>query len=292
MKYNENNNSGNWHNQFSDHTYPGDKNRGYMFMTNADASPNRIMYKNKIKGLCGGKISVSLWAANLNNKPETQTPTFRIELTDSVNMVVAAYVTTSFADFSSPSWKSYGFEVDIPASYDSLNLFIYPNTTGSDAGNDFVFDDVEIRICLPKVNISQPAGSDTIVCAGSSITFNGSYNDGSGVSTPVAKWLYSKTGNINNPDEWADVGSAQTGSGGVVNNNLTISPTTVDTAGYYRLVAADAANINKANCRSMSRVIHLTVTKGYIPPDIRVYVKPDAGTVHLSSYINTPSAAQ
>ncbi|MDR2423793.1 MAG: hypothetical protein LBD59_03610, partial [Prevotellaceae bacterium] len=290
VKHNSYTNSGNWHTDFSDHTYPNDKLRGYMFMSNASDNTNDVLYQNKIKGLCGGDIYISLWATNLNIQTpvqETQRPTFRIELCDSLNVVVASYITTVIPQTATPTWYTYGFGAYIDASYDSLTLRIYTNTAGSNAGNDFVIDDIEIRLCAPPVTVAQPRANDTLVCTGSSITLTGSYSDPA-VAAPESKWLYSETGNINNPAEWTEVpGSGVSGGSNTVSNNLTLSPTITDMTGYYRMVAAEASKIDKPKCRSMSRVIYLDVVKGMIPPDIRVYVKPDAGTIALSTYIDS-----
>ena len=291
LKYNENKNSIKWHINFSDHTHLDDLSRGYMFMTNAADDPTMSMYHNWIKDLCGGNLHVSLWAVNLNNTSVSETlhPTFRIELLDSVDVVVATYSSSAIPQTANPTWSSYGFEFAVPGGYDSLRLRIYTNTadgSGSATGNDFVFDDVEVRLCVPKVSISDPVPDAQLVCAGSTVTLVGEYTDAINTTNLTSKWLYSKTGNINNPDEWKEVNpSTQTGIG-TVNNTLNIVSATPDTTGYYRLVVTDDANSNP-NCRAMSRIIYLDVVKAFIPPDIRVYVKPDVGTIHLSSYIDS-----
>jgi PBSX family phage terminase large subunit len=55
-------------------------------------------------------------------------------------------------------------------------LRIINNGTGSD-GNDFVMDDIEIRLCAPAVQVDEPAGADTVLCAGTSVSFKGAYID-------------------------------------------------------------------------------------------------------------------
>ena len=294
VKYSDFNGSNNWHSGFSDHTFANDKTRGYMFMTDASATVD-MLYQHKIKGLCGGNLHISLWTANLvkQSYAETQHPTFRIELLDSVNTVIASYVTNNIPQFASPSWVNYGFAASIPAGYDSLTLRIYSNTVGSNAGNDFVFDDIEVRLCLPPVTITQPSTtSDTAVCAGSSVTLTGEFTNSDDTfddDNLVAQWQYHPTGDINDPDGWTSLTTiTTTPSTGEITGSITFVAA-YSSAGYYRLIAADVANIGKANCRASSKLIHLNVIQAQIPPDIRVYVKPSAAltAVSLSSYIDS-----
>ncbi|MDR1895811.1 MAG: hypothetical protein LBR10_03370, partial [Prevotellaceae bacterium] len=55
-----------WHQGFSDHTYPGDNKRGYMFMVDAATTADKF-YEHTITGLCSdiNQLYFSTWVANL-----------------------------------------------------------------------------------------------------------------------------------------------------------------------------------------------------------------------------------
>ena len=279
-----------------DHTSPNDNSKGYFLNFDATKSDGQF-YEFDMTGLCAGtNLLFSAWLMNIN--PSTWTPSnyvvpiveFTIE--DPSGNLLGVFNTGEIAKQSTATWVNYAFPFTVPAGVTDVKVrFINAQKdANSTHGNDISIDDIEVRLCAPEIQITEPVSDEVNVCEGSSVTFAGTYSDAENIfgSSPQSKWLYSKTGNINNPNEWTAVdGTLNAGSGGGVSNAFTIASVRVDTSGYYRMVVADGINIDRPNCRAMSRVIHLNALKTSIQPDIRVYVKPSAGTIHLSSYIDS-----
>jgi hypothetical protein len=76
-----------------------------------------------------------------------------------------------------------------------------------------------------------------------------------------------------------------------VSSTLTLTGAQPGDAGYYRLIVADAGNINSYNCRAMSRVVRLSIITAHDAaeqhPDIRIQVCAGIGEINLSKYIDT-----
>ena len=288
LKYNNNDLGSLWHVDFSDHTVPDDRMRGYMFMADASNNPADILYQKKINGLCGVRMYVSLWAMNLMKQgQQDNAPAFRIEFIDKANIVVATYTTPQVPQTADPTWYTYGFPFTVEAGVDELTLRIYNTTGNSSTGNDFVIDDIELRLCAPKVNVS-PSASEMTVCESFGINLAGSYTDDGVFGTDLtAKWQHSATGELNGT--WTDVGAPVTTSGNAtISNTLNIPAVTeAQHEGYYRMIVAKPSLINNPLCCASSKIIYVDVLKASNPPDIRVSVKPAAGTVMLNAYIDS-----
>jgi hypothetical protein len=130
---------------------------------------------------------------------------------------------------------------------------IINNGAGSN-GNDFVMDDIEIRLCTPPVTLIQPPDMDVNICPGESLTFSGSYTDnGNFGNSPVYRWE-------KNTGDWHVIdGTRGNSTGGTVNSSYTIESIVAADTGYYRLAVADAASIDRYNCRAMSNIIHVRI---------------------------------
>ena len=289
LKYNNNPYGTYWHADFSDHTIPDDKMRGYMFMADASDNINTVVYQKKIKGLCAGEMYISLWAINIMQFTQADNPpSFRIEFVDKADVVVASYTAPPVPKTLVPTWHTYGFPFTVGAGVDSLTLRIFNIAGNSGTGNDFALDDIELRLCAPKVDITQPVASEITVCAGFPINLSGTYTDNSVFGGNLtSKWQYSATGEAYGV--WTDVAGSTVSTTGntTISNTKVINPAEEAHRGYYRMIVADASRIDKPACRAASRVIYVDVVKTSIPPDIRVSVKPAAGTVRLNAYIDS-----
>jgi hypothetical protein len=250
-----------WQKDFSDHTYPNDKNRGYMFLVDASNDKGKF-YETKITGLCDNinKLYFSVWVANViptYNTTAVDDPILRFELLDDSDNIIGTYVTSQVprdAD-RNVKWRNYGFTFD-PKKYGSLKLRIYNNVSGTN-GNDFVLDDIEIRLCVPPVSMT--ASADT-VCAASAYTLNGLYtDDGTYTSlgnTLVYQWQHSL---VNDPKAtWTTVNEGSTKSTSL-NTTFKIDEVDAIHQGYYRLVVANSATVDYINCRAVSKSVYLSV---------------------------------
>jgi hypothetical protein len=283
-----------------DHTSPTDNTTGYFLNFDATKEAGRF-YEFEMTGLCEGTdLTFSAWLMNIN--PPTWTPagTYVVPIVEFViedmsGNVLGLFNTGEIPRQSVATWVNYAFPFTVPFGVTAVKVkFINAqlNATGT-IGNDISIDDIEVRLCAPEVEISKPK-SDTVICAGSSITFEGNYTDDGtfGVygGTLKAQWIHSADDDMSNPNAWNFVGSPVTASGSISSTYTIPSATSAAHTGYYRMVVANDGspdNFNSWNCRAMSEVIYLNVIESIIPPDIRVYVKPSATALHLSSYIDS-----
>ncbi|MDR0602967.1 MAG: hypothetical protein LBG80_01520 [Bacteroidales bacterium] len=247
-----------WYLNLDDHTFPGDNTRGYFMGFDADEKSGQF-YECEINGLCAGvKLYFSVWIVSLLNyttPPDKTNMTFVIE--DTQQNMLDSYNTGNVPD-ADPNWKQYGFEFTIPVGQNSIVLKIINSGTGSN-GNDFAMDDIEIRLCIPPVTLTQATIIDTMLCTGMSHSLEGNYtDDGTFGNNLVYRWEKNTSEDINNPSAWTPITATQgTSNNGTVNSIYTISPVALSDAGYYRLAIANAANINNYNCRAMSDFVHL-----------------------------------
>jgi hypothetical protein len=253
--------SGTWYVE-DDHTYPGDPNKGYLLQVNAGAEVGQF-YQYQIDNLCGGsKLYFSAWITSVVfNNPSVRDKTNQIfVLEDTRGNVLARYYTGDIPD-DNTAWKAYGFEFLMPQGESSVILKIINNGTGT-SGNDFVMDDIEIRICLPQV-VNTPSG-DFAVCKGSTQVLKGHYTDDGTFGSPLSyRWEYSTTGDVSTPSAWSIIpgteGSVPLTTVSDSDTEYELADMNISETGYYRLVVSSPGNINNYNCRAMSDPIHLMV---------------------------------
>jgi hypothetical protein len=248
-----------WQKNLSDHTYT-DRNIGYMFLVDASNDAGKF-YETQIAGLCDNihQLEFSAWVANIIPKSNTTAihdPILKFELADDNNNIICQYVTSVVPrdKDGAAKWRNYGFTFD-PKKYKSLKLRIYNNAAGSN-GNDFALDDIEIRLCVPPINMTKAA--DT-ACLGSSYTLAASYTD-DGTFTSAGqlayRWQYSA---VNDPQAtWTTVNEG-TGDSTTLDAKFTIADVDVKHQGYYRLLVANSATIDFVNCRMVSKSFYLHV---------------------------------
>jgi hypothetical protein len=250
-----------WQQKFSDHTYPNDTTRGYMFLVDASTDPGKF-YEAKITGLCDNinNLYFSAWIANvipINNPIATDDPILRFEILDAQKRVLSTYITPVIPRDSSRNlkWRNYGFAFD-PHGYDELTLKIYNNNVGN-SGNDFALDDIEVHFCVPSINMGKDK-SDT-VCFNSSYTFKATYNDDGTFASSGKKLVYRwEYNSMNDTTAWTALTGDIFGSA-VLNVEYTINKVNMTHKGYYRLLVANDYTINKTNCRAKSDPIYLDI---------------------------------
>jgi hypothetical protein len=283
-----------WQKDFSDHTNPDDKNRGYMFLVDASSNPDKF-YETQITGLCDNinQLYFSAWVANViptTNITAVDDPILKFELSDSNGKIVATYITPSVPRDSEGDvkWKNYGFAFD-PKGYSSLTLKIYNNETGS-MGNDFALDDIEVRLCVPPITVeSNPAGT---VCVGAPLTLKASYSDIDLTFTASGKemayrWEYSVDGN-----KWSVIRKDSLTASSTVQSIYIIDKVSELDRGYYRFIVSNPGTIDSPACRVVSKNIPVDVVGTYKASDFRAMIVPATAphTVYLSSFIDTVNA--
>jgi uncharacterized repeat protein (TIGR01451 family) len=161
--------------EVEDHTHPADPTRGYMLQVNASQDPGQF-YSFRIDGLeSRSTLYFSTWIMSVLNYNGSDPTNMIFILEDGNDVVIAKYYTGDIPD-DDPTWKQYGFEFDIPDGQTSLVLKIINNGTGS-SGNDFVMDDIEVRLCAPESYITRPVADDSLICASNNIELIGTYTD-------------------------------------------------------------------------------------------------------------------
>jgi len=235
-----------WHNLNSDHT--GDPG-GYFMLVNASFQPGAF-YVDTVTGLCSGTtFEFAAWVANVlrgsacSGAGITPNLTFSIEKTDGT--LIQTYNTGSIPTPPAPVWQQYGFFFTTPVGVTTVVLRIVNNAPGG-CGNDLALDDITFRPCGPLLDpsITGYTTDTATICEGSSATFNFSCTVSSGFSNPLFQWQESINGG-----PYTDIPGAT-----LVNYTKNIVSSVPGTR-QYRMLAAEAGNINNAGCRVISTLI-------------------------------------
>lgn len=226
-----------------------DRSGGNMMIVNADYTAGKF-YETTVSNLCSGsQLYFSAWLANLIPAGSTNPldPILRFEISSaSTGTVLSSFVTASIPRFSSLTWTQYGFNFTLPSGETSVILRIFNNQVGG-SGNDLALDDIEFTLCgasiAPVVNGTMLNTNDA--CVGSNISISGNVT-AVFYTNPAYQWQF------NNGNGWVNIPSATT-------PDLTINNIQKADSGNYRLLAAEAVNINSTNCRSVSPSIPIHV---------------------------------
>ncbi|MDR1758709.1 MAG: gliding motility-associated C-terminal domain-containing protein [Bacteroidales bacterium] len=242
-------NGSHWYTNVYDHTNPGVSNKGYMIQFDASDTKGTF-YAQTISSLCSGTelyFSVWLQSVDVSVCSNPANCIFVLRENNASGRVLAQYYTGNIPDAQN-WWKTYGFYFTIPQGVSTIYMEIINNGTGSD-GNDFVMDDIEVRICTPPVVINNLSG--TKVCSGTSANITTQFaNDGTLTEPIEYQWFKSNTGN----DGTWNMMSGQS------RDTLTFYNFAATDVGYYRLAVAGAGSINMENCRAYSAPVHISMS--------------------------------
>jgi gliding motility-associated-like protein len=229
-----------------DHTYPNDLTKGYLMQVDATAAAGQF-YTYTINNLCPkSHLTFSCWMKSLLKTNHQDKANVIFELLKPNGEMIAKYYSGDVPD-ADDTWKQYGFDFSTPSGSDTLVLNIINNGSGSN-GNDFVMDDIEIRLCVPPVTISI-SPKDT-VCVGDSVSINAQFvNDGSFTQPLAYKWFKK----VSPTDSWTELPMNTT--------SLPLDSVTLSDQGYYRVAVSSSGSINLKNCRAMSDSVYLKVNK-------------------------------
>ncbi len=241
--------------QFGSWLVGNDHSGGYMMLVNADFTPGKF-YETRIDNLCrGSQLFFSAWIANLIRlgSVDPLDPVLRFELTSAATgTLLAEYITPRIPRYTSLTWTQYGFNFSLPPTENAVILRIFNNQAGGN-GNDLCLDDIEISLCGPVMTPSLTGGFQNTpeLCTGNNLNLSvnveaGFYNN------PVYQWQF------NNGMGWNPVT-------GATNRGFNINNIQKSDSGRYRLLVAEAGNINSANCRSASPEIPVKVFAPVVP---------------------------
>ena len=247
-----------WHLQ-DDHTYPGDKTRGY-FLEIDGKGDNAAFYSTTIESLCAGSdlsfiayvANVMTWGQYVGRPGYYAYPRLMFRLTDPVSGAeLGAYDTgeipfdsTFINDYScwkqSSAWHQVGMNFTVPEGLSSVKLTIYNNSRGT-TGNDFAIDDIEVRLCLEPIAVS----GNNPACRKKPHVFRALYENYGILENPEYQWSYSA-----DSVTWTVL---QTSS----SKNYTIPNVHRYHEGWYKVTVANAGNMDQVNCREESEPFKL-----------------------------------
>jgi hypothetical protein len=283
-----------------DHTHPETGNRGYFLEVNADWVKGQF-YERTIDGLCEGMtLYFSAWINNvLVHQANPDTNPGHIDHVNQVFVLedvdknrIAEYYTGDILNGIETGWQQYGFRFTVPANLSSLRLRIINNGTGSD-GNDFALDDIEIRLCAPRVN-TNIINNDTTVCFGNSLDIVGTYIEDCTFGDDLAyKWEFRHRDSVSwkelDADDVTVDCDADDPADRTVEKTVSIAKASKADEGYYRMIVSSQAHINSVNCRAASDSVYVRIVDRFVAPDIRMQVcpSPPNRTVQLSSFMDS-----
>jgi gliding motility-associated-like protein len=161
-------NPGNFQPDFSDCT-DHTSGTGRMFASNGNTSPNRDAWCQNVNVEAGGEYELSFWGAALTENQLAQL-VFRID-GQNVSSPLAIGPITCVWEKSSLSWTA-GMQTSVEVCIRNL--------TGSNSGNDFALDDIEMRQhCTVSDTVTityqpqQITTIDTLICSGAFIVAGG-----------------------------------------------------------------------------------------------------------------------
>ncbi len=258
-----------WHWQ-DDHTYFGDKTRGYLLEVDGVGGA-KPFYSKTIEGLCAGsKLTFSAYVVNVHYAGQLDYfgsryvyPRMKFVLKDPATGAVLAEKSTGDIQpdwrYGTPEtwkyardnqlsaeWQLFGMNFTVPDGVESIQMFIYNDVAQNGSGNDFALDDIEIHLCAPPVTIE----GETEVCTNAPTTLTANFtNDGTFAEPLAYKWWHS-TDSIT----WTEISGF---NGGI----LTFSTIQKADSGWYKVAVSGDGNIERVNCRAVSNPFRLRVNE-------------------------------
>ena len=258
-----------WHWQ-DDHTYFGDKTRGYLLEVDGVGGA-KPFYSKTIEGLCAGsKLTFSAYVVNVHYAGQLDYfgsryvyPRMKFVLKDPATGAVLAEKSTGDIQpdwrYGTPEtwkyardnqlsaeWQLFGMNFTVPDGVESIQMFIYNDVAQNGSGNDFALDDIEIHLCAPPVTIE----GESEVCENGATTLTTNFtNDGTFAEPLAYKWWHS-TDSVT----WTEMS-------GFNGENLLIDAVHKSDSGWYKVAVSGDGNIERVNCRAVSDPFRLRVNE-------------------------------
>ena len=258
-----------WHWQ-DDHTYFGDKTRGYLLEVDGVGGA-KPFYSKTIEGLCAGtQLTFSAYIVNVHYAGQLDYfgsryvyPRMKFVLKDPETGAILAEKSTGDIQpdwrYGTPEtwkyardnqlsaeWQLFGMNFTVPDGVESIQMFIYNDVAQNGSGNDFALDDIEIHLCAPPVTIE----GETEVCTNAPTTLTANFtNDGTFAEPLAYKWWHS-TDSIT----WIEIS-------GFNGENLLIDAVQKSDSGWYKVAVSGDGNIERVNCRAVSDPFRLRVNE-------------------------------
>ena len=246
-----------WHTLVGDHT-PDDA-QGFNLLINASTQPG-VFYVDTIFGLCPNtNYEFAAWIVNMvkpsacSSAPILPNLTFTVETL--TGTVLQTYNSGDIPTEGVVRWKQYGTYFITPAGTSNVVIRLRNNAPGG-CGNDIAIDDITFRACGPQITALVNGDSQNVIgsCLAENKTFvlTASYSPGI-YANPMFQWQTSLDG-VN----FSDIPGAT--------SSTYIRPPTGGGIFYYRMLIAEAGNINSVSCRLSTQRIAITISA----PDAQV----------------------
>ena len=258
-----------WHWQ-DDHTYFGDKTRGYLLEVDGVGGA-KPFYSKTIEGLCAGtQLTFSAYIVNVHYAGQLDYfgsryvyPRMKFVLMDPETGAILAekstgdiqpdwrYGTSDTWKYArdnqlSAEWQLFGMNFTVPDGVESIQMFIYNDVAQNGSGNDFALDDIEIHLCAPPVTIE----GEMEVCENKATTLTANFTNDGTFDEPLAyKWWHS-TDSVT----WSEMS-------GFNGENLLIDAVQKSDSGWYKVAVSGDGNIESVNCRAVSDPFRLRVNE-------------------------------
>ena len=248
-------NGGGWYANMSDHSWPGNKDRGYMAVFNAGAAAGHI-YRYEADRLCPGmKLTVSAWIANVFTAVRPHQAALLFVVEDLSGHETARYYTGAIPQTDS-LWKQYGFEFVVPVGQTGLLLRVLNDGSGDD-GSAFAIDDLELRFCAPEVAVDR---EEERLCSDSVLLLSGDYTaDARFGRDLLAQWEYSPAAGTDTARVWTPAGGPAASDSGYIRHSYRVEHSRPEHSGYYRLAVYHTGHAGDDPCRALSKAIRVQV---------------------------------
>jgi gliding motility-associated-like protein len=223
----------------TDHT--GDSN-GMMMIVNASFQPG-LFYTRVVTGLCGSTdFQFSAWIKNILRRRDGILPkiTFTVE-DQSGNLLGGGGTGDIIAD---NTWNQYKFSFKTPANVQTVVIKMTNDAPGG-GGNDLAIDDIEFRPFGAPVNVAFDR-ANLLFCEGTQQTIN------MRATTPIQDNFAVKFQMLTSGG-WIDLRPADR------NPSIAIQTPVAPGTYNYRMVTADAGNIDSPPCVVSSNYLSLIV---------------------------------
>lgn len=235
-----------------DHTFLGDQTRGYfMYIDPAPNQMNAVLYAMQISNLCdSASLNFTMWATDLQRNYAI--PIFELQLVNAANNQILVQSGLNTPPRHNPlTWYQYGFDFSLPAGVHNI-IFKIINKNIDNVGNDWAIDDIAIKYCGANLDLIAPESTDTTICAGTNLNFNGLLSSiDSHIDSNMVQyqWQFSTTNSASGT--WQNIA-------GATSPHFTLSNAALSNSGYYRLNAAEPGLLN-SYCSFYTNSVHVSV---------------------------------
>lgn len=233
-----------WYYPIYDHTYPDDGERGYLMQVDS-AGDNGVFYQTQIDGLCANmELYLSIWGMSSTKTSGWDDAELELIVEDLHGNVLASKEVV--LENRKGYWEQFGLSYVTPKDETSI-VYKIRNSSTSSSGNDFMLDDIEVKISTPAVNVPK---IDTM-CVGDNLTIDASFDNNGIYQEPLVYAWYRSEKISYNISDWEFVSYGK---------ELKFNSIKKSDAGYYKVwVGSDGTTNVNTMCNAASDIIELSV---------------------------------